>query len=106
MMMANLDPNKARLKTGAEFNKAEFTGSEFGSSATRAVLYALYELEKDTDGDEVLAHLSDLVTGYHGKREDLARIAAYIALKRLVSAPEEASAGRVLTALIQNQRLG
>ncbi len=106
VMMANLDPNKARLKTGAEFNKAEFTGSEFGSSATRAVLYALYELEKDTDGDEVLAHLSDLVTGYHGKREDLARIAAYIALKRLVSAPEEASAGRVLTALIQNQRLG
>lgn len=106
VMMANLDPNKARLKTATEFKKAEFTGSEFAGSVTRAVLYALYELENDTDGDEVLAHLADLVTGYLGKRDDLAVIAAYVALKRQAIAPEEASAGRVLAALIQNQRLG
>lgn len=41
-LMASMKPNAARLKTAQEFKKAEFTG-EFGESALRAVLFALYE---------------------------------------------------------------
>ena len=105
-LMQSTKPNDATLKTGAQFKKAGFGDSEFGRSGTRAVLYALYELQAEVEGDLVLAHLRDLVDGYGGRRDDLAAVAAYIANKRQEVDAAEAQAARILHGLIRNERLG
>ena len=48
----------------------------------RVLLYALHELEREVDADEVMGHLRDMVAGYHGRREDLMAMARYLAAKR------------------------
>lgn len=105
-LMGNLEPNKARLKTAKEFKKSGFEILEFGPSTTRVVLYAIYELEAETEGDEVLSHLRDMVPSYYSKRDDLAAIAEYIALKREKVDETESRAARILHGLIRNERLG
>ncbi|MET4344705.1 anti-phage-associated DUF1156 domain-containing protein [Bradyrhizobium sp. RT9a] len=105
-VMGSMEPNKARLKTAAEFKKTGFEIPEFGPSATRAVLYAIYELESDVEGDEVLSHLRDMLSSYHSKRDDLAAIAEYIAKKREKVDETESRAARILHGLIRNERLG
>jgi putative DNA methylase len=104
-LMASTKANASRLKTGYEFKKSEFDG-EFGRSGLRAVLFALYELQKELDSDEVMSHLRDLVAGYHSRREELKVLAHYIAVKREKTVPQEAEAARILLGRIQNERLG
>jgi hypothetical protein len=103
--MSSLKPNAAQLKSASEFRKSEFDG-EFGQSGLRAVLFALYELQKDVDSDEVMSHLRDLVTGYHSRRDELISLAQYIAFKREHTDPKEAESARILVGRIQNERLG
>ncbi|RQH12685.1 anti-phage-associated DUF1156 domain-containing protein [Bradyrhizobium sp. RP6] len=105
-LMGSVQPNKARLKTAKEFKKVGFEIPEFGPSATRAVLYAIYELENDVEGDEVLSHLRDMLPSYHHKRDDLAAVAEYIARKREKVDETESRAARILHGLIRNERLG
>jgi putative DNA methylase len=105
VLMASQKPNQARLKNAMEFKKAGFEG-DFGKSALRAVLFAIYELQQDVDSDEVMAHLRDLVPDYHHRREDLMVFCQYITQKRKQRFPEEASAAGILLALIRNERLG
>jgi hypothetical protein len=104
-LMGAMKPNAARLKTAAEFKKAGFEGA-FGQSPLRALLYALWELQRDLDIDEVMGHLRDQVPGYWTRREDLMALARAIATKRETTAPEEAAAARVLHTRIKNERLG
>lgn len=105
-LMAELEPNKSRLNSAKEFKKSGFEIPDFGPSATRAVLYAIYELEGDVEGDEVLSHLRDMLPSYHSKRDDLAAIAEYIARKREKVDETEARVARILHGLIRNERLG
>lgn len=105
-LMGSVEPNKARLKTAKEFRKVGFEIPEFGPSATRAALFAIFELENDAEGDEVLLHLKDLLPSYHNKRDDLAAIADYIARKREAVDETESRAARILHGLIRNERLG
>jgi putative DNA methylase len=105
-LMGSMEPNKARLKTAKEFKKAGFEIPEFGPSATRAALYAIFELENDVEGDDVLSHLKDMLSNYHNKRDDLAAIADYIARKRELVDETESRAARILHGLIRNERLG
>jgi putative DNA methylase len=105
-LMGSVEPNKARLKTAAEFKKGSFEGGEFGPSKTRAILYAIYEIEKEVDGDDVLAHLRDLVPDYISVRDNLIAIADYIEKKRAGSDNAEARAASILHGLIRNERLG
>jgi putative DNA methylase len=105
-LMGNMEPNKARLKTAKEFKKVGFEIPEFGPSLTRAALYAIFELEDDVEGDDVLSHLKDLLPNYHNKRDDLAAIADYIARKRERVDETESRAARILHGLIRNERLG
>ena len=106
VLMGSLEPNKARLKAAREFKKSGFETPEFGPSMTRAALYAVYELENDVEGDEVLSHLRDMLPSYHSKRDDLAAIAEYIARKREAVDETESRAARILHGLIRNERLG
>jgi putative DNA methylase len=110
VLLASDKANEARLKSAGEFGRAEMgEGSEFYNSVLRAVLYALMELAKNVDGNEVLAHLTLNVPDYYSdttQREMAAELADYLS-KRLDSRrPEEASNARVLYELIKNQRLG
>ncbi|WP_400768728.1 anti-phage-associated DUF1156 domain-containing protein [Methylosinus sporium] len=105
-LMGDMEPNKARLKSAKEFKKAGFEGGEFGGSKSRALLFAIYELQKDVDGDEVLSHLRDLVPDYFGVRDDLAALAEYISRKRANFDDEEARAAGILHGLIRNERFG
>lgn len=104
-LMASQQPNNARLKNALDFKKSSFEG-EFGRSALRAVLFALYELQKEADSDEVMEHLRSLVPNYHMRRDDLMAFCQYIARKREHRYPEESSAANILFALIRNERLG
>jgi putative DNA methylase len=66
-VMASIKANDSRLKTALELKRAEFD-SEFGKSPLWSVLFALYELRRDVDIDEVICHLRDPVPGYlHGR---------------------------------------
>ncbi len=109
-LMASQKANEARLKSAVEFGKTEMSeGSEFHQSALRAVLYAMMELVKNVDGNEVLAHLTLNVPDYYSKqtqREVVVELADYLAKKLETLRPEEASAARVLRELVKNQRLG
>ena len=105
-LMGSMEPNKARLKSAKQFKKSAFDIEEFGPSATRAALYAIFELENDIEGDDVLSHLKDLLPNYHFKRDDLIAIADYIARKRASVDETESRAARILYGLIRNERLG
>ena len=104
-VMGSMKPNDARLKNALELKKVEFE-SEFGKGPLRAVLFALYELQREVDSDETLGHLRDLVPGYLSRREDLMALAGVIAAKRAEKAPAEAEAARILLGRIKNERLG
>ncbi len=104
-VMATTKPNDSRLKTALDLKRTEFEG-EFGKSPLRAVLFALYELQREVDIDEAIGHLRDLVPGYLSRREDLMALASAILSKREVKAPAEAQAARIIYTRIKNERLG
>ena len=109
-LMASRRANNARLKSAVEFGRAEMgEGSELYQSVLRAVLYAIMELAKDMDGNEVQAHLTMNIPDYYGDmtQRDLAvELADYLAKHLEEMRPEEARAARVLRELIKSQRLG
>jgi putative DNA methylase len=109
-MLASLKANDARLKSAVEFGRMEMSeGSEFYQSVLRAVLYAVMELVRNVDGNEVMAHLMLNIPNYYGdmtQRELAAELASYLAKRLEGLRPEEASNARVLYELVKNQRLG
>ncbi len=108
--MASRRANNARLKSALEFGRTEMgESSELHQSVLRAVLYAVMELAKDMDGDEVQAHLILNIPDYYGDmtQRDLAvELADYLTRCLEELRPEEAAAARVLRELIKSQRLG
>ena len=109
-LMGSQKANEARLRSAVEFGKNEMSeGSELHQSVLRAVLYAIMELTKNVDGNEVLAHLKLNVTDYYSnqtQRERVVELADYLAKKLETLRPDEASAARVLREMVKNQRLG
>jgi adenine-specific DNA methylase len=105
-LMGSMVPNEARLKSAKDFKKSGFEGSEFGASKSRALLFAIYELQNDVDGDDVLSHLRDMVPDYFSVRDDLAALADYVAKKRANIDEAESRAAAILHGLIRNERFG
>jgi putative DNA methylase len=108
--LASQKANDARLKGAVEFARAEMgEGSELHQSALRAVLYAVMELVRNVDADEVLAHLTLNIPNYYGdmtQRALAVELADYLATHLDSMRPDEASAARVLCELVKSQRLG
>jgi putative DNA methylase len=98
---------KVRLKTAIELGNTEMdTGSELGGTVTRAVLYALKELQAKVEPEEVLAHLSHNLPrflGDAGLRDRVVEIADYLARYGEVIRRDEARAARVLRDLIRSE---
>jgi putative DNA methylase len=102
--------NDSRLKSAAELGRSEMSeASELYQSVLRAVLYAMMELVQNVDGNEVLAHLTFNIPGYYSdttQRELAVGVADYLAKRLNGLRSDEASAARVLSELVKNQRLG
>lgn len=109
-LMASSKANDARLKSALELKSAQLdpqgpTGT-FRASPLRAILYALMELQKEVPPDEVLHHLRENVPAYYTRRPDLLALTDFLADRRDKPHPEEASAARILSGLLQNETLG
>ena len=116
-LMASEKPNDARLKSAAEFRRAEFSGSEFGQSLLRAILYALYELQAENqderDAEDALSHLRDNASATCTSRRTTTGAVRtswpsqkYLSQKLTTLRSDEASAARVLNGLVSNEKLG
>ena len=109
-LMGSHRANEARLRSAVELGKDEMgEGSELHQSVLRAVLYAIMELARNVDSNDVLAHLVLNVPDYYSnqsQRERVVEIADYLARKLETLRPDEASAARVVREMVKNQRLG
>ncbi|BCG58098.1 anti-phage-associated DUF1156 domain-containing protein [Paenibacillus sp. URB8-2] len=105
--------NSARLKLSAQFKGAMMSeDTEFGKTPLRALLYALYELYKEVEVEDVLLHLMDNCPNYLPNKTLLSKMADYLAEKReglkgtkTFKPDVEASCARILSEAIRNQRL-
>jgi putative DNA methylase len=105
--------NSARLKLSTEFKSSMMAGdAEIASTPLRALLYAMYELTKEVEVDDVLLHLMDNCPNYLTTKPLLAKMADYLAEKReslkstkTFDPKSEASAARVMAEAIRNQKL-
>ena len=85
---------------------------EIAGTPLRALLYAMYEVSRDIDVDDILLHLMENCSNYLQVKPLLVKMADYLAEKRssLKSTntfkPEvDASAARIMAEAIRNQRL-
>jgi putative DNA methylase len=105
--------NHARLKLSTELKAAHMSGDgELSNTPLRALLYALFELSKNVEVEDVLNHLGQTYPHYLRDKKLLAKIADYLADKRALLKPtksftpdDEASHARVLAEAIRNQKL-
>jgi putative DNA methylase len=86
--------------------------AEIAGTPLRALLYALFELSKETDIEDVLLHLMENCPNYNQNKGILVKMADYLAAKRETLAetkafhPQaEASRARILAEALRNQRL-
>ena len=105
--------NAARLKLSTEFKGTMMSGSsEIAETPLRALLYAMYEMSKELEVEDILDHLMDNCPNYLQNKPLLVKMADYIAEKRTglkstktFKPDEEASYARILAESIRNQRL-
>jgi hypothetical protein len=105
-LLASVKPNDARLKSAVDLKRGEFGTSDFGSSMLRATLFAIFELETESESEEVLSHLRDNIIGYFQRRPDVIALADFLGSKTENLRPGEAAAARVLRDLVKGERLG
>lgn len=113
LMSDSSKANSARLKLSSELKSAMMSGdAEFAGTPLRALLYALFELSKEVEVDDVLLHLMENCPNYLPNKPLLAKMADYLAEKRegikgtkTFKPDVEASCARILAEAIRNQRL-
>ncbi len=105
--------NAARLKLSLEFKSTLMSGDvEIAGTPLRTVLFGLYEINRDIDIEEVLAHLMEVYPNYMANKALLSTMADYLAQKRQslkttknFRPDKEAEAARILAEAIRNHRL-
>ena len=113
LMSDSSKANSARLKLSAEFKGAMMSGDgEIAQTPLRALLYGIYEINKEVEVDDVLLHLMENCQGYLQHKPLMVKMADYLAEKREVlknsknfNPAAEASGARVLAEAMRNQRL-
>jgi len=106
-------PNAARLKLSSEFKSSLMSGdAEIASTPLRALLYAMYEVTKEVDVEDVLLHLMQNCDNYLQVKPLIIKMADCLAEKRQNLKPTktfhpepEASAARVMAEAMRNQRI-
>ena len=105
--------NSARLKISSELKGSMMSGdAEIAGTPLRALLYAMHEIIKEIEVDDVLLHLMENCPNYMPTKPILVKMANYLAEKReglkatkIFHPASEASAARVMAEAIRNQRL-
>jgi len=105
--------NAARLKLATEFKGSLMSGeAEIAETPLRALLYAMFEIDKGCEVDDVLLHLMDNCPNYNQSKAMLIKMADYLAEKRealkatkTFHPDKEASTARILAEALRNQRL-
>jgi putative DNA methylase len=105
--------NAARLKLSTEFKGTMMSGErEIAGTPLRALLYALYEVSREVEMNDVLWHLMENCPNYNFNKSLLAKMADCLAEKReglkstrTFKPDVEASCARILAEAIRNQRL-
>ena len=113
LMSAKSKANAARLKLSFEFKSSLMSGdAEIASTPLRALLYALYEVTKEIEVDDILLHLMQNCDNYLQVKPLIIKMADYLAEKRQNLKPTktfrpdlEASAARVMAEAMRNQRV-
>jgi putative DNA methylase len=113
VMSDDAKANSARLKMSGDLKGAQMSGEgELPGTAVRAILYAMFEITRGDDVEDVLNHLSQTYAHYLRDRKLLAKITDFLGQKRAVlknakgySPEEEASSARILAEAIRNQRV-
>jgi putative DNA methylase len=113
LMSESSKANSACLKLSSEFKSGLMSGdAEIAGTPLRALLYAMYELSKSVETDDVLLHLMDNCPNYTQNKGLLAKMADYLAKKRMVltatksfQPDEEASRASIMAEAIRNHRL-
>lgn len=104
--MARAKPNDAAMKSAGQIGRNGLDHAEFGkTSAVRLVLRAIDRIERSHDADDVIGELRDLVPDYLRKHAMLVALSSFIAERRGVNHPAEASAARILRTALQNARV-
>ena len=105
--------NSAQLKLSSEFKSALMSGvAEIADTPLRALLFGLYEINRDTDIEDVLLHLMEVCPNYLTNKPLLSKMADYLAEKcqglkktKTFRPDKEAEAARILAEAIRNHRL-
>jgi putative DNA methylase len=113
LMSDSSKANAARLKLSTEFKSSYMSGDgEMQGTPLRALLYALFELSKEVEVEDVLSHLGETYSHYLQNKKLMAKMADYLASKRgslkatKTFAPDaEATHARILAEAIRNQKL-
>lgn len=106
LLMADLRPNAARLKSAADFkSRTGFEIPNFGEGVVRAALYGIWELSADTDPEVVTQQLREMVNGYYRRREDLIEIAEYVAAQRGREDQKEGRFAALLANVLRSEKL-
>lgn len=103
-MMASDKANKAKLKTAVQFGKTEMgAASELANTSTRAVLYALMEMQEGKDVEDAVKTMQHNMPNFYVERQSVTHITKYLANKRAGQDDAEASEARVLAMFLENQ---
>ncbi len=113
LMSDNSKANSARLRGASELKSSLMSGdAEIAGTPLRALLYAIYEVTKEVEIDDILLHLMQNCANYLQVKPTLVKMASYLASMRTglkatkTFAPDqEASASRVIAEALQNQRI-
>ncbi|MGP6151637.1 anti-phage-associated DUF1156 domain-containing protein [Priestia flexa] len=113
LMSDSSKANSARLKLSTEFKGSMMSGdAEIAGTPLRSLLYAIFEITKDVEIEDVLLHLMENCPNYLPSKSLLAKMADYLAEKRegikgtkTFKPDVEASSARILAESIRNQRL-
>lgn len=106
-LMASKTPNNSKLKTAKGLGRGAMAeGVQFGrDSIVRLAMRGVWRVAKGDEVEEILEELRDFIPEYLRKRDSLRQLAAYVAAKRELTEPEEASAARILGTAIQMERI-
>lgn len=100
--------NAASLRSAKQFARSEMNASsELFETPTRAVLYALMDLQAEKDIDLVLKGLEQnlKVNAFYSSRDTLVSLSKFIGKRVEIMRPDEAAAARILAGGLENQRM-
>jgi putative DNA methylase len=103
-LMADMSPNKARLKAAKDFKPRELTSGELGGTLLSEILMAIQELLNDKDPKVVIGQIrTSLNDTYFQKRNHLIAIAHYLSDMWGNQRPDEAQKAEIIANRIRNE---